>query len=111
MRIGDRRDGDRSSSSCTASTAGNSLCASIKGSRTDSTRGRRVGGATACAGCTGAAALVDAEGAPWGAIGVEEALLAVACVEDTGAAPPGDKRPRSRVPAAIALGPTGKEES
>jgi len=41
VRICDQLDGDRASSSRVAGTTDNNLCASSKGSRTDSTRGRR----------------------------------------------------------------------
>jgi hypothetical protein len=59
--------------------------------------------AIACAGGTGATApVIDV---------VEGMLLAATYVEDTGAAASGDKPPGSRVPAATALDPMGKEES
>jgi hypothetical protein len=45
VRIGDRRDGDRSSVSYMAGAAGNNLGASTRGSRTDSTRGHYGDGA------------------------------------------------------------------
>jgi hypothetical protein len=41
VRIGDRLDGDRASSSPAADTTGSNLCVSSRGSRTGSTRGRR----------------------------------------------------------------------
>jgi hypothetical protein len=69
--IGDRRDDDRSCSSCAAGIAGNNLCTSSRAAGPITLVVGVVPLAATCAGCTGAAAPDDANGgvevAPWAA--------------------------------------------